>query len=89
MQKQNANKFHKANNSSYQVPMHASAHNAAMSSASAAAGAAIESSSEKPMTSSSATAGMKHIQNSGIVGPPEDQTITSSYKANFEQKSSM
>ena len=77
MQKMNANKFQKANtNSSYQVPMGNAASNPT----------AIESTSEKPMTSSSATAGMKHMQNSGIVGPPEDQTITSSYKANLEQK---
>ena len=75
MQKMNANKFQKVTNSSYQVPMHGSNNPTA-----------IESSSEKPMTSSSATAGLKHIQNSGIVGPPEDQTITSSYKANLEQK---
>ena len=57
----NANKFQNATNSSYQVP--ANGKNAPT---------AIESSSEKPMTSSSATAGKKHIQNSGIVGPPED-----------------
>lgn len=77
MQKMNANKFQKATtNSSYQVPMGNAASNPT----------AIESTSEKPMTSSSATAGMKHMQNSGIVGPPEDQTITSSYKANLEQK---